>query len=103
MKGRCSYRDVTPIYVADTSTSTRLSAAWVGVAGDLKISKSTSFGVSDMFFTTSVTLENVGDNTLFNVAYMRNVDPDQEQVPLRARGSASLLVSAVCGEPFAPW
>jgi hypothetical protein len=46
----------------------------------IQVSKSTSFGVSDLFFTTSVTLENTGDNTLFEVQYMRNVDPDQEQV-----------------------
>jgi hypothetical protein len=51
-----------------------------GVGNMIQVSKSTSFGVNDLFFTTSVTLENTGDNTLFAVQYMRNVDPDQEQV-----------------------
>jgi hypothetical protein len=79
-KGRIGFMDIPPSFVADTSTETRLSASWIGTGGMLKVSKSTSFGVNDLYFTTSVTLENVGDNTIFDVAYMRNVDPDQEQV-----------------------
>jgi hypothetical protein len=63
------------------------------------VSSSTSFGVNDMYFTTSVTMENTGDNTLFDVQYMRNVDPDQEEVRgpgvwglARGRGLLSLLL-----------
>jgi hypothetical protein len=58
------------------------SSSWVLLCGVVlrQVSKSTSFAVNDLYFTTSVTLENIGDNTLFDVQYMRNVDPDQEQV-----------------------
>ncbi len=67
--------------VTDTSTESRLSAAWVGYAGaPLKASMSTAFGVNDTYFTTTVTLQNVGSSTLYNVNWMRNVDPDQEEV-----------------------
>ncbi len=66
--------------VSDTSVDGRLSAVWVGLYGVLKISKSTSFGVDDLFFTTTVTLQNTGTTVLYEVDYMRNVDPDQEQV-----------------------
>lgn len=38
----------------------------------------TSFGVNDLYFTTTVTLKNTGSEPLNDVAYMRNVDPDQE-------------------------
>lgn len=81
-KGRAigTYKDILPSFVADASTPDRLSATWVGSRGSLKISSSTSFGVSDLFFTTTVTLENIGTSRLYEVEYMRNVDPDQEQV-----------------------
>ena len=64
---------------ADTSDEGKLSAVWVGQTGDLKISKVTSFGVEDLYFTTTVTLKNTGSSSLHDVKYMRNVDPDQEQ------------------------
>ncbi len=44
------------------------------------MSKCTSIGIEDLYFTTTVTLENVGDNTLFDVRYLRSVDPDPDTV-----------------------
>ena len=73
----------------DTSTASRLSAAWVGTAvvgnatsnySAVKVSMSTSFGVNDSYFVTTVTLQNLLSVPLRNVSWMRNVDPDQEQV-----------------------
>ncbi len=75
------YAGITPTNVADTSSSSRLSSTWVGLAsGLLKVSMSTGFGVNDTYFTTTVTLQNVGTQPLYNVDWMRNVDPDQEHV-----------------------
>jgi hypothetical protein len=71
---------ITPSFVSDTSVTGRLSAVWVGQAANLKVSKSTSFGVNDLYFTTTVTLQNMGTTQMTAVNYMRNVDPDQEQV-----------------------
>ncbi len=65
--------------VTDQSTPTRLSVSWIGTGAvsttnRIKVSKMTSFGVNELYFTTSVTLENVGSVTLYNVSYMRHVD-----------------------------
>jgi hypothetical protein len=80
-KGLVGANDIGATVVKDTSYGGRLSSVWVGSAADvLKIFKTTSFGASDLYFTTTVTLENTSPYTLSNVQYMRNVDPDQEQV-----------------------
>jgi hypothetical protein len=79
-KGRVGATMITPSFVSDTSVTGRLSAVWVGQAANLKVSKSTSFGVNDLYFTTTVTLQNMGTVQMTAVNYMRNVDPDQEQV-----------------------
>lgn len=46
----------------------------------LQVSSVTSFGVDDLHITTAVTLENIWSNTLYDVQYMRSVDPDMEAV-----------------------
>ena len=48
----------------------------------IQVSKTTSVGIEDLYFVTTVTMENVGDNTLYDVQYLRNLDPDPEQVIL---------------------
>ncbi len=72
--------------VSDTSVD-GLSAVWVGLFG---VPKSTSFGVDDLFFTTTVTLQNTGTTVLYEVDHMRNVDPGQVQVRW-------CVVSVCCG------
>ena len=88
-KGRVDLNQITPSVVTDTSTASRLSAAWVGTAvvgnatsnySAVKVSMSTSFGVNDSYFVTTVTLQSLVSTPLYNVSWMRNVDPDQEQV-----------------------
>jgi hypothetical protein len=39
----------------------------------------TDMKLEDLLVATTVTLTNVGTNPLYEVQYMRNVDPDQEQ------------------------
>ena len=68
------------------------SLTWVGVTGtsvncdknnptscNLKITKTIQFNTNDRFFTTQVTLQNLGSTTLYDLYYSRNVDPDQAQ------------------------
>ncbi len=64
------------------------------------MSKSTSFGIEDLYFVTTVTIENIGDNTIFDLQYMRNVDPDQEQVgqPPLVRCGSCLHFRPLCAE-----
>ena len=73
------------------------SLTWVGVTGtsvncdknnptscNLKITKTIQFNTNDRFFTTQVTLQNLGSTTLYDLYYSRNVDPDQAQPSTRS-------------------
>ena len=66
--------------LAGTSTaggvSTVTSAG--GVDGRLGVSQTVALGVNDTFFTTTVTLTNLGDDTMTGLRYMRSADPDQD-------------------------
>ncbi len=64
----------------DTSMLGQLSAEWSARVGALDVTQVVSFGVDDQFFTTTVTLRNTLSSPLYNVEYMRNIDPDQAQV-----------------------
>jgi hypothetical protein len=54
------------------------SATWKGDLEGLKIEQVTSFHDTATFFIISVTLTNTTSDTLKNLFYMRNVDPDNE-------------------------
>lgn len=58
--------------------------ALIAVALDMcvQVRSTTTLGVEDLYIVTSVTLENVWDNTLFDVQYQRTLDPNQEEVRL---------------------
>lgn len=100
-KGAHSYFGVSPVSVADVSTPDRLGATWIAIANSsLKVSAVTSFGVNDTFVTTTVTLENVGDVLLNEVEYMRNVDPDQEEVCFAS--ARSLVIGYLGLSPSSP-
>jgi hypothetical protein len=45
-----------------------------------QVSTVTTAGIDDLYFVTTVTLENVGDNILFDVQYLRGLTPRQEYV-----------------------
>ncbi len=80
-KERLGYTDIVPSTVLDMSTPDRLAALWVGTADlTLKVSAVTSFTVDDLHITTTVTLENVGAVPLYEVDYMRNINPNQGEV-----------------------
>ena len=72
----------------DTSTTSRLSAAWVGTAkynttpavSVLKVAMSTGFAVNDTYLTSTVTLQNLLSTPLYNVSWMRSNDPDNDAV-----------------------
>ena len=99
-KGRQGFSDILPSVVMDTSTASRLSAAWVGTAvvgnatsnySAFKVSMSTSFGVNDSYFVTTVTLQSLVSTPLYNVSWMRNVDPDQEQVRRKLQAHTEMV------------
>lgn len=47
----------------------------------------TTAGIDDLHFVTTVTLENIGDNVLFDVQYLRSLTPIQEAVRAHAQHS----------------
>jgi hypothetical protein len=64
--------------VEDASTTTRLTAKWSGQAAEgLKVEQTVSFDPDDTYLKVTITLTNTSAQTLFDVRYMRNVDPDQ--------------------------
>ena len=94
----------------DTSTTSRLSAAWVGTAkynttpavSVLKVAMSTGFAVNDTYLTSTVTLQNLLSTPLYNVSWMRSIDPDNDAVRSPSRASFKLPCSVVhipCAHP----
>jgi len=58
-----------------------LAATTAATAGALQISSTTSFTENATYMRIEVTLTNVSASRLFDVRYMRNLDPDQDNVP----------------------
>ena len=88
-KGKAGSNGILPTVVADTTTASRLSSVWVGTAKSLigganyssvKVTMSTGFGVNDTVIVSTVTLQNLLSTPLYNVSWMRNMDPNQEEV-----------------------
>ncbi len=90
-RGLTGTNPIKTISIADTSVSGKLSAVWMGIdpSGVLKISSVLSFEVDALFFAVTVTLKNLGTTTLYEVEYMRTVDPDNEVVRDRVVGACS--------------
>ena len=75
--GLISWTDIPGFSVSNTSSGTNLSATGTGTFnGVLRVDMSISFGESDPFYKTTVTLTNDGGSTLDSVRYMRSFDPD---------------------------
>ena len=79
-QGHITAPALTPSTFMDTSAAGVLSSLWIGSNGGLKVSAVTQFGVSNLFITTTVTLQNTGSTIMTNVFYMRTIDPNQEAV-----------------------
>ncbi|MCI5221711.1 MAG: hypothetical protein D3924_03290, partial [Candidatus Electrothrix sp. AR4] len=81
--GRMGVFSVPVTKLLDTSSVDIQSATWEGTAGSgreqLRINHSVSVKEGDLFFVITVSMTNIGSDTLKSVEYMRNVDPDQEQ------------------------
>lgn len=56
--------DMRPSKFLITSTETEQSVLWIGTFGQLEVKKVVSFGIDQLYFTTSVTVKNVGNTTL---------------------------------------
>ena len=71
--GPSSFEMTSPAWTGDTSAAGHQlnTAVWIGTAGSkLKISKTIQFRTDEKYFTTKVTMKNVGSSKLYNVEYM---------------------------------
>ncbi|WP_052410150.1 S-layer homology domain-containing protein [Paenibacillus durus] len=67
-----------PSVTTDISSGDTLAARTIGTTSDgkIQVEQTVSFGVNDKYFKVSVQLKNVSDETVYDVRYMRSVDPD---------------------------
>ena len=63
-EGLMNRTGILPTTFSVTSTDTTQSSLWIGRAGDVEATVSTRFNNDDLFFTTTVTLQNVGSDVL---------------------------------------
>jgi hypothetical protein len=62
----------------NTSSGNTLSATTIGTAGSLGFQQVISMGLNDKQFATTITLTNNSGTALYDVRFMRNLDPDQD-------------------------
>ncbi|NEW08340.1 cell surface glycoprotein [Paenibacillus sp. SYP-B3998] len=100
----------------DLSSGDTLSVKTTGITqnGKIKVEQTISFGVNDKYFKLAVKLTNLSAETLYDVRYMRIVDPDIDadfkgtyatlnSVPKNPPSDAQAIVIAkgpVTGNPF---
>ncbi|WP_025699503.1 fibronectin type III domain-containing protein, partial [Paenibacillus durus] len=67
-----------PSVTTDISSGDTLAARTIGTTSDgkIQVEQTVSFGVNDKYFKVSVKLKNISDETVYDVRYMRSVDPD---------------------------
>ena len=71
---------ITPESVSDLSTGSQLAARFVGltVDGALRVTQNVSYDQDAKQVAVVITLTNAGSDEIFDVRYLRNVDPDQD-------------------------
>jgi len=67
------------ILSSGTGTTGKQSVLWQGTQGDLRLTSLTEFDANNLYFVTSVTVQNIGQQTITDFYYVRTVDPDQGQ------------------------
>jgi Ca2+-binding RTX toxin-like protein len=62
----------------DPVSGAYVQSTWTGATGDgLKISQVVSFDTNETYAKVTITYTNTSNSTLFDLRYMRNIDPDQ--------------------------
>ena len=66
-EGLMGRSDILPTAFMITSTDISQSSLWIGKSGGVQISMITEIGNTNLFFTTSVTIQNIGTDVLSDV------------------------------------
>ena len=72
----CGVNGIPGAIINYNSTSSQSSTTWQGAVAGLSITARTYIPINSIYFVTEVTVVNTSANTINNVYYMRNVDPD---------------------------
>ena len=72
---------ITQTSVMDLSAGSTLAAEYIGVTnnGALQVTQNVSYDTGDKRVAVVITLQNLTTGSMFDVRYLRNVDPDQDQ------------------------
>lgn len=95
----CNANSIPGSFINYTTNATQSSATWQGSIAGLSITSRTYIPVNSVYFVTEVTIVNTSANTINNVYYMRNVDPDHGVLTPGAGGSYSTNNSIVFQPP----
>jgi hypothetical protein len=85
----------TPIF-EDTDDATTSAMHWRGANNHLEVESHTYFDTGSMFYTTDVTLTNIGDKDISELFYLRSSNPDQGR-PATAKTENCVLYNNEAG------
>ncbi len=89
------------LYTPPSGVCDLQAAEWVGGIGPLTVKQNVIFGINDLFFTINVELCNNTADTIYEVYYARNVDPDNDaQQSGDYTTTNTILSQAYLGDPF---
>ena len=74
----CETSEIPGSIINYTNNGVMISGTWQGMIDGLEITAKTSVPIDKLYFLTEVTLKNVSRDTIRNLFYMRNIDPDNE-------------------------
>jgi gliding motility-associated-like protein len=88
-------------YSPPSGVCTLQAAEWVGSVGPLSIKQTVLFGIDDIFFTINIELCNNTADTIYDVYYARNVDPDNDAQQFGDYTTTNtILGQTYLGDPF---
>jgi gliding motility-associated-like protein len=74
----CELYEIPGNIVQYTNDGVMITGTWKGMIDGLEITAKTSVPIDKLYFLTEVTMRNVSLDTIRDLYYMRNIDPDNE-------------------------
>lgn len=75
----CSISEIPGAIIQYSNSGTSITGTWQGTIAGLEITAKTLVPTDKLYFLTEVRLKNTTSDTMRNLYYMRNIDPDNEQ------------------------
>jgi hypothetical protein len=74
----CDISDIQGSVTRYANDGVTITGTWQGMINGIEITSKTSVPIDKLYFLTEVTMRNVSQDTIHNLYYMRNIDPDNE-------------------------